>query len=389
MFLSGLFKTGSKEREKKRIKNFENEYYDWALEDFSGYLSADEIYDGPFCVLTMVDSKRQRRIAYEVLDHDPEKTDICKFFKRVNLMLCSRNLCVKGITTDGSPLYPEVIGEIFPGISHQLCEFHILKEITKAILRAVAKIRKGMYAKVPKLSRGRPRTKGKKLAGRARKMRDRITELFTNRYLFVQHGLTQVEQDKITKISRGCPVLKSLRKLMDEIYRLFDRRCRTNTALEKLARLRSKLSRFKHLEKILSKLHSPNLEKALTFLDDKMLEPTSNSVERANRRYRKMQKSIYRVRTQTSIIHRIALDMLRDQDIEQRPMVFNALRETRQTKNMLKNNSDIMNPTYCHPLPNTEPIFAAPWSPDATKISVCLDYFSEGLSGAKYGLYPD
>ena len=116
---------------------------------------------------------------------------------------------------------------------------------------------------------------------------------------------------------------------MDEVYKLFDRRCCTDTALEKLAKLRMKLSCFKHLGKVLSKLHSPNIEKALTFLDHKMLEATSNSAERANRRYRKMQKSIYRVRTQTSITHRIALDMLRDRDLKKRPIVLNALREAR------------------------------------------------------------
>ena len=30
---------------------------------------ADEIYDGPFRVLTMVDSKHQQKLAYEVPDH--------------------------------------------------------------------------------------------------------------------------------------------------------------------------------------------------------------------------------------------------------------------------------------------------------------------------------
>ena len=142
--------------------------------------------------------------------------------------------------------------------------------------------------RVPKLGRGRPRTEQKKIAQQAKRRRNRISELFTNRYLFVQHGLSKAEHQKILKLSRGRPDLRALRELMDEVYRLFDRRCRTDTALEKLAKLRSKLSRFKHLGKVLSKLHSPNLEKALTFLDDKMLEATSNSVERANRRHRKM-----------------------------------------------------------------------------------------------------
>ena len=230
-------------------------------------------------------------------------------------MLSDRRLGVRGVTTEGSALYPEAIAEMFPGAAHQVCEFHVLKEITHDVLKAVAKIRKALFAQIPKLGRGRPRPEHQKRAEQAHRMRERIGELFSNRHLFVRHGLTKAEQQKMTRISRGHGDLRALRGLMDQVYTLFDRRCRTETALGKLAKLRSGLSRFKHLGKVLSKLHSPNLEKALAFLDDKMLEATSNSVERANRRHRKMQKSIYRVRTHTSLTHRMALDMLRDREI--------------------------------------------------------------------------
>jgi len=47
-------------------------------------------------------------------------------------------------------------------------------------------------------------------------------------------------------------------------------------------------------------------------LDDSLLPATSNAVERGNRRHRKMQKTVYRVRTGLHISQRIALDMLRD-----------------------------------------------------------------------------
>ena len=71
--------------------------------------------------------------------------------------------------------------------------------------------------------------------------------------------------------------------------------------------------RFKRLGPIFQKgFQSPNLEKALTFLDDSLLESTSNAVERANRRHRKMQKTVYRVRTQSTISGRIARDMFHD-----------------------------------------------------------------------------
>jgi len=63
----------------------------------------------------------------------------------------------------------------------------------------------------------------------------------------------------------------------------------------------------------LTTLFTPNLQKALTFLDDRSLPATSNAVERSNRRFRKAQASIYSVRTAEHIRQRIALDMQRDQ----------------------------------------------------------------------------
>jgi hypothetical protein len=59
------------------------------------------------------------------------------------------------------------------------------------------------------------------------------------------------------------------------------------------------------LGETLKKLFVPTLEKALTFLDDKLLPSTSNAVERGNRRYRKMQKQVYRARTQAQISARL------------------------------------------------------------------------------------
>ena len=58
--------------------------------------------------------------------------------------------------------------------------------------------------------------------------------------------------------------------------------------------------------------NSPNLVKALVFLDDSLLPSTSNAVERGNRRHRKMQKTVYRVRSRENIVQRIAFDMQRE-----------------------------------------------------------------------------
>src|SRR5271157_4659737 len=117
---------------------------------------------------------------------------------------------------------------------------------------------------------------------------------------------------------------------MDEAYRLFDRRCRSDTALEKLARLRRRVRRFKWIGKTLQKLFSPNLEKALTYLDDRLLGSTSNAVERGNRRHRKMQKTVYRVRTRATISGRIALDMFREAQGHSREQTIKALHHNRR-----------------------------------------------------------
>ena len=112
---------------------------------------------------------------------------------------------------------------------------------------------------------------------------------------------------------------------MDQVYALCDRRCRTQTALAKLATLRRRLQRFPQLGETLKKLFSPTLDKALTFLDDKLLPSTSNAVERGNRRYRKMQRSVYRVRTQEQIRARLALDMWCEAQAEGRQQTLASL----------------------------------------------------------------
>lgn len=78
---------------------------DWALESFSGSVAADELYEGPYCVLSVVDNRRYKRILYEVLDHDPTHPDITAFLERLKMALTERAVGLQGITTDGSPLY--------------------------------------------------------------------------------------------------------------------------------------------------------------------------------------------------------------------------------------------------------------------------------------------
>jgi len=308
----------------------DTDFLDWALADFSGYVALDELYDGPFCMLSAVDNRCYKRLLYDVLDHDPDHDDIRAFLGRLKTALTARHLTLVGVTTDGSALYPEPLAELFSGVPHQICEFHILADVVKAVLGAVASARQRLAATQPKLPPGRPSTKAAKAAARKKKrLEQKRTDLYKHRHLFVQHHLSQSERKRLGRITRGLAPLRTLRTLMEQVYALFDRRCRTQTALDKLEKLRRRLLRFKTLGETLKKLFSPTLEKALTFLDDKLLPSTSNAVERGNRRYRKMQKQVYRVRTQAQIRARLALDMWREAQGKGRHQTLQTLHEAR------------------------------------------------------------
>jgi transposase len=308
-------------------------FLDWALETFSGYVAADELYEGPYCVLSAVDNRQYKRMLYEVLDHDPNHDDITAFLRRLKTALDERTLTLKGITTDGSPLYPEPIRTVFGKVPHQLCTFHVIKELTQGVLKAVAQERERLATSKPALKRGRPSSKAKaarRLARKSKSIQQQINALVQERFLFVTRRLTPSERQRLMAITRGLPHLRKLREIMEHIYALFDRRCHTQTALGKLKKLRQWVKRFTWIGDALKKVFAPTLEKALTFLDDKLLPATSNAVERGNRRHRKMQKSVYRVRSKVCLEGRIALDMLRESRAEGREQTTQALHQARR-----------------------------------------------------------
>jgi transposase-like protein len=264
-----------------------------------------------------VDPATQKRVAFQISEEGTEE-ETRRFF----VYLREMGLSVKGVTTDGSPLYPKVIAEVFPGAKHQVCRFHILKEINLLVLRALAGFRKAL-PKPPRRKRGRPR-KGEEVKPTSAEILKR--KVWENRYLWVRHHLTESEHARLQEICHRQPLLRALRELVDLVYNLFDRRCHMETALGKLEVLR-KLKVFREFPQLLpiwKKLRSKNLEKALLFLNDEFLEGTSNAVERANRAYRKIQKTVYRVRARHMIEGRIKLDMLLEKDRRDRQEALKA-----------------------------------------------------------------
>ena len=76
-------KLGGSRGKKKAHGQIDGAFLDWALESFSGYVAADELYEGPYCVLSVVDHRAYKRLLYEVLDRDPTHDDIVAFLYRL------------------------------------------------------------------------------------------------------------------------------------------------------------------------------------------------------------------------------------------------------------------------------------------------------------------
>jgi hypothetical protein len=91
-------------------------------------------------------------------------------------------------------------------VPHHICTFHVLADVVKAVVGAVASERKSLAAKQPKLPKGRPSTPAAKQAARIKKrLAEQRAALFTSRYLFVQRHLHTTERKTLWRISRGLP----------------------------------------------------------------------------------------------------------------------------------------------------------------------------------------
>ena len=175
-----------------------------------------------------------------------------------------------------------------------------------------------------------PEHAGRQQAARTKKRLDRATRRVVHpRYLFVQRHLSKTERKPCGASPGVCP----------SCARCAPSWSRSTPCSIGAGGPKPPWTNWPHcggassgstaLGDTLKKLFAPPWEKALTFLDDKLLPSTSNAVERGNRRYRKMQQQVSRVRTQVQIRARLALDMWREAQAEGRQQTLASLHHAR------------------------------------------------------------
>jgi Transposase len=282
------------------------------LGQFSGSLCVDEIHLGRFALLLATDPIRDLPVAFALVganDHD--------HMRRFLGNLKTWGLMPRVVITDGSNLYPAVLGELWPDAEHQLCVFHILKEINGLILDAVRRLRTGMARRGRAGRKRKPGRKGaKRRAAAARRgptLKEKSSFVSRHRHLIVKRRekLTESEREDLWRMFSYLPGLVTLRYFSDRIYWLFDApkdyhqaSCR-RAALVRDAAFR----RVPELVKALEQLSEEKFPKIMAYLRGPVGQRvrTNNHVERTNRMVRFLEKVRYTWRRRKTLVRFVVL----------------------------------------------------------------------------------
>jgi transposase len=123
--------------------DFEGDYQRWVVEEFSGVLCVDELYQDKLALLLAVDSAGEggdRLVGYELIHGRVERKDLEKFLSRLR----AAGIDPDEVVTDGSPIYPKALKEVWPTAVHQLCLFHESRLVTAEIYKALMALRKSV-----------------------------------------------------------------------------------------------------------------------------------------------------------------------------------------------------------------------------------------------------
>lgn len=262
---------------------------------FSGELAVDEIYDGNIYVIRVTDPINRLEIIAHRGEGSPTETDV----RNVFLELRDHGIYPQLVVTDGSPLYPSVLAEVFPNAKHQRCTFHFMQGVNDSLSKAFWTA----YATMPqpkKRGRGRPKRRGRPREDN-RKKADLAAVRACRWLIFKREGLDdkgqprfrEEEQRVLAEGMRLCPPLRELRRLVVAIHELVG----TTTTTHELAEERRQailtdtaFAALAGTETVRRQLANDDLFSRLTrYLDFENADATSNHAERENREFRKRQ----------------------------------------------------------------------------------------------------
>jgi transposase-like protein len=281
---------------------------------FSGTLCIDELHLGRFTLLLATDPLADLPVAFALVDRNDQD-----HMRRFLQNLANWGLTPEVVVTDGSNLYPAVLAELWPDADHQLCVFHVVKDITKLILDAVRRLRAAMSRRGQagrKRKRGRKGAKSKAAAARrGLTVKAKAHFVFKHRHLIVKRreNLTEPERDDLARMLEYLPELRTLRHFADRIYWLFDTpKDRHQAGCRRAAIVRDPAFRaVPELVKAMEQIGAEKFPKLMAYLNNPVSRRvrTNNHVERTNRLFRFLEKVRYKWRRRKTLVRFVVLTL--------------------------------------------------------------------------------
>jgi Transposase len=288
-------------------------HWDFVRTNFSGVLCIDEVHDSGRTILFATDPLGDFTVSFKVVEtNDQDQMDT--FLQALK----DRGLNVQVAITDGSPLYKDSLQRYWADIEHQLCIFHVIKEVNKLILDGVRAIKNRLRRqgnKGRKKRRGRPSKKAQKQRQCRQGMskKEQATFIWDHQYLIVrkQADLSEQEKEDLALMLKIAPELKLFRQFNQQFYRLFERGISKPCAHSRRRRLVNHASYQANvfLAKALKKISKDKFANMIVFLGWENGERTNNHVERNNRVFRMMQKTRYKRRKVHTLEKALELDL--------------------------------------------------------------------------------
>jgi hypothetical protein len=282
------------------------------IERFSGTLCVDELHLGRFTLLLGTDPIADLPVAFALVSRNDEA-----HMRRFLTNLKSWGLLPAVVVSDGSNLYPAVVADLWPGARHQLCVFHILKDINDLIVKAVRRLADGMARRGQagrKRKRGRPSKKQRDArAALGPTLRQKAGFIKKHRFLFVKKtsALETQQWEVLVKMFEYLSELRTLWYFACEVRGLFEKEARVQTLWRRRATLLRKASYqgVPELVEAMKMVEPARFTKAVAFVYSAAAEKvrTNNHVERANRRFRFAEKLRYKWRSRKWLLRFVLL----------------------------------------------------------------------------------
>ena len=288
-------------------------HWDFVRTNFSGVLCIDEVHDSGRTILFATDPLGDFTVSFKVVENN-DQDQMDTFLQALK----DRGLNVQVAITDGSPLYKDSLQRYWADIEHQLCIFHVIKEVNKLILDGVRAIKnrlKRQGNKGRKKRRGRPSQKAQKQrqCRQGLRKKEQATFIWDHQYLIVrqQDDLSEQDKEDLALMFKIAPELKLFRQFNQQFYRLFERGISKPCARSRRRRLVTHASYQANafLAKALKKISKDKFANMIVFLGWENGERTNNHVERNNRVFRMMQKTRYKRRKVHTLEKALELDL--------------------------------------------------------------------------------